>query len=277
MSIHQAFHKEMKDAFKLDAKKIVELFDDINARLDYYEVINDLPTHESFSKVVERIKKLQERKSVFPDGDPLVVSYQGTDFELETLFDLVGWIFSVTGQIPKDATAANYYYPLVILYCQWCRTLSANSKKEPQMVQITWFSQGSTKRVCIGSNLDKPKKPRKDAARTKRFDRLLKDDLAREDERQKSYVGDGGQLIGHCAETFPALFIKSLGNKVMLADARGVAVKPFEALGDEVANKFEVPNTELRITLLEDPCANCKIVLPRLGNINLNNFSVLNL
>lgn len=57
MSIHQAFHKEMKDAFKLDAKKIVELFDDINARLDYYEVINDLPTHESFSKVVERIKK----------------------------------------------------------------------------------------------------------------------------------------------------------------------------------------------------------------------------
>jgi hypothetical protein len=64
---------------------------------------------------------------------------------------------------------------------------------------------------------------------------------------------------------------------VILADARGVAVKPFEALGDEVANKFDVPNTELRITLLEDPCANCKIVLPRLGNINLNNFSVLNL
>jgi hypothetical protein len=53
----------------------------------------------------------------------------------------------------------------------------------------------------------------------------------------------------------------------MLADARGVAVKPFEALGDEVANKFDVPNTELRITLLEDPCANCKIVLPRLPKI----------
>jgi len=83
----------------------------------------------------------RERKSVFPDGDPLVVSYQGTDFELETLFDLVGWIFSVTGQIPKDATAANYYYPLVILYCQWCRTLSANSKKSRR-----WYrSLGSLK------------------------------------------------------------------------------------------------------------------------------------
>jgi hypothetical protein len=28
--------------------QIVELFDDINARLDYYEVINDLPTRELF-------------------------------------------------------------------------------------------------------------------------------------------------------------------------------------------------------------------------------------
>ncbi|KAG1818749.1 uncharacterized protein BJ212DRAFT_108258 [Suillus subaureus] len=220
----------------------------------------------------------RQKKSVFPDGDALTVSYQGTNFELETLFDLVGWIFSVTGQTPNNATSANYYYPLVILYCQWCRTLCANEKKEPQMVQITWFPEGSTKRVCLGSNLDKPKRTRKDAARIKRFDRLLKDNLAKEDEREKSYVGDGGQLIGHCAESFPALFIKSLGNKVTLADVRGVAVKPFKALSSEVANKFAVPDTEARKELLEDPCNNCKVVLPRLGShINLDNFSILKL
>ncbi|KAG2038186.1 hypothetical protein BDR03DRAFT_1010118 [Suillus americanus] len=275
MSIHKAFHLEMEDAFNLTQTQIVALFNSIKAKFDYYEVINDTPTRESFPKVVERIETLLKRKSIFPDGNALTVSYQGTNFELETLFDLVGWIFSVTGETAKDATAANYYYPLVILYCQWCRTLCANVKKEPQMVQITWFTQGSTKRVCIGSNLDQPKAARKEVARTKRFDRLLKDKLAEEDERLKSYVGDGGQFIGHCAETFPVLFIKSLGNKVTLADTRGVAVKPFEAL--MAANKFVIPDKKVRKDLLQDPCNNCKVVLPRLGNINLDNFSILNL
>lgn len=63
-----------------------------------------------------------------------------------------------------------------------------------------------------------------------------------------------------------------------LPDARGVAVKPFEALDDGLANKFAVPDTEaLRKQLLEDPCKNCQVVLPRLGSINLDHFSILNL
>lgn len=63
-----------------------------------------------------------------------------------------------------------------------------------------------------------------------------------------------------------------------LPDVRGVAVKPFEALGEGVANKFAVPDTvELRKQLLEDPCKNCKVVLPRLGSINLDHFNILNL
>ncbi|KAG1780734.1 hypothetical protein EV702DRAFT_1080415 [Suillus placidus] len=293
MPIHQVFHKDILDAFNLDraavwfslcsgafdpiSLQIVALFDDINTRRDYYEVINNTPTRESFPKVIERIKTLQQRSSIFPDGAALTVSYQGTNFELETLYDLVGWIFSVTGKTPDDATPANFYYPLVILYTQWCRTLCANENKEPQMVQITWFPQESIKRVCLGSNLDRPKGARKEAARTKRFDRLVKDGLAKEDERLKSYVDEGGQLIGHCAETFPMLFIKSLGNKVTMKDVKGVAVKPFAALA--VLDKFAVPNTDtLRKELLEDPCGNCKVVLPRLGtNINLDNFSIYNL
>ncbi|KAG1818744.1 uncharacterized protein BJ212DRAFT_1298788 [Suillus subaureus] len=198
-----------------------------------------------------------------------------TNFELETLFDLVGWIFSVAGHIPEDATTANYYYPLVILYCQWCRTLCNNKGKEPQMVQITWFLQEGTKRVCIGSNMDRPKSARKEIARTTRFNMLSRDGLVLGYERHLPYTGDGGQLIGHCAETFPMLFIKSLGNKVTLADARGIAVKPFQALDAGMPNKLDVPDTQtLRRDLLEDPCDNCEVVLPRLGNINPDHFSV---
>ncbi|KAG1780744.1 hypothetical protein EV702DRAFT_1080530 [Suillus placidus] len=300
MPIHQAFHRDMPDAFNLDragvwfslccgafdpiSLQIVALFDDINTRRDHYEVINDEPTRESFPKVVERIKTLhtharsRDLSSIFPEGAALTVSYQGTNFELETLFDLVGWIFSVTGKTPDDATPANYYYPLVILYSQWCRTLCAKIEKEPQMVQITWFPQESIKRVCLGSNLDRPKKLRKDAARLKRFTMLHTDGLAEEAELVDHYTGDGGQLIGHCAETFPMLFVKSLGNTVTMTDVKGVAVKPFAALADGLPDKFAVPNThELRTTLLEDPCDNCKVVLPRLGHINLDNFSIHNL
>ncbi|KAG1780746.1 hypothetical protein EV702DRAFT_1080578 [Suillus placidus] len=268
MAIHEAFHMDMH---------IVALFDDINTRRDYYEVINNDPTRESFPKVVERIKTLQVLSSIFPEGAALTVSYQGTNFELETLFDLVGWIFSVTGKTPDDATPANYYYPLVILYTQWCRTL-CNENKEPQMVQITWFSQESAKRVCIGGNLDRPKATRKEVARKRRFIMLHAGGLAEADEFEKRYTGDGGTFIGHCAETFPMLFVKSLEKKVTMADVKGVSVKPFKVLGDDVTDKFAVPNTdELRRSLLADPCENCQVILQRLGHINLDNFSIHNL
>ncbi|KAG2038183.1 hypothetical protein BDR03DRAFT_1010114 [Suillus americanus] len=209
MAMHQAFLRDMQVAFDLDRTQILTLFKDIRDRLDDYEVIDNDSTRASFPDVVERIETLLGMNRIFPDGAALTVSYQGTNFELETLFDLVGWIFSVTGRILEGATAANYYYPLVILYSKWCRTL-CSKRREPQMVQITWFTQGGTKRVCIGGNLDKPAQARKDAARIIRFERLLQDELAEEGERNESYVGDtSGQFIGHCAETFPALFIKS--------------------------------------------------------------------
>ncbi|KAG2335384.1 hypothetical protein BDR05DRAFT_1006869 [Suillus weaverae] len=274
MAIHEAFHRDMHVAFNLDRAGIIALFDDINTRRDYYEVINNDPTRESFPKVVERIKTLQKKNSIFPDGPALTVSYQGTNFELETLFDLVGWIFSVTGKTPDDATPANYYYPLVILYSQWCLTLCVKKEKAPQMVQITWFPQESAKRVCLGGNLDRPLPLRKEVARKNRFDMLLNNGLAKADEFEKRYTSDGGQFIGHCAETFPMLFVKSLGNKVTMTDVKGVSVRLW-ALTDDVTDKFAVPNTDQN--LLEDPCENCQVILLRLGHINLDNFSIHNL
>ncbi|KAG2365626.1 hypothetical protein BDR07DRAFT_1549141 [Suillus spraguei] len=271
MSIHEAFHETMEKDIEFDAAKIMELFDKIKDNLNYHEVINNILTRNSFPNVVERIKYLRDKSTAFLDKQ-LTVSYQGMDCKFETLFDLVGWIFSVTGLIPDDATAADYYHPLVILYGQWCQTLLGKKDKQPQVVQITWFTQESIKRVCLGSSLDKPKKARKDSARE---NILVPTGLAKEDERNKSYMpGDEGQLIGHCAETFPALLIKLLGNKVALADVGGVAVKPFEAL--KVEDKLAIPDMAVRKKLLENPCANCKVILLRLGNINLDNFSTNN-
>jgi hypothetical protein len=75
MPIHQAFHMEMQHAFTMNATQvwfslysgafdpmslqIVALFDEIAAGLEYYEVIDNTPTRQSFPKVVERIKFLQ--------------------------------------------------------------------------------------------------------------------------------------------------------------------------------------------------------------------------
>ncbi|KAG1818752.1 uncharacterized protein BJ212DRAFT_1479731 [Suillus subaureus] len=264
MPIHQAFLRDMQVAFNLSRTQIVTLFKDIRDKPNDYGVIDNAPPHASFPSVVERIETLLGMNSIFPNGAALTVSYQGTNFEFETPFDLVGWILSVTGHIPEDVTTANYYYPLVILYCQWCRTLCAREKKEAKMVQITWYTQGGTKRVCLGSSLDRPKGERKEIARTRRFNMLSRDRLALGYERHLPYSGDGGQPIGHCAETFPILFIKSLGEEVTLPDARGIAVKPLEALNAGMPNKFDVPDTEtLRKDLLEDPCDNCEVVLLR--------------
>jgi len=277
MPIYPVFGIDMQVAFNFSRGAIVELFRNIRDSPDIYEVINDDSTRMSFPNVVERIENLLD--NIFPADTGLTVSYQGTEFNLESLFDLVGWIFSVTGEVPADATAANYYYPLVILYCKWCWTLCVHRWRVPQMVQITWFTQGTTKRVCLGSNLDRPGQPRKNAARRRRFDMLLTDRLAEEDERNWSYLHFGGQLIGHCAETFPALFIKSLGDVVTLENARGIAVKPIRALINGLPNKLHVPNTfAMRRDLLANPCPNCQRVLSRLEkDINLANFRVANL
>ncbi|KAG1720008.1 hypothetical protein EDB19DRAFT_1779732 [Suillus lakei] len=282
MSIHQAFHKEMKDAFVLNRAGIETLFNDIVTRPDYLNIINHVATRQSLSEVVKKIEALGKRNNIFPPDPPLTLSvnYQGAKFDLETVFDLVGFIFSVTGGIAADATPANYYYPLVILYCKWCRTLAGdNAGKEPGMVQITWFTQGETKRVCLGGNLDKPKNVRKEAARIRRFDMLVSNGLALGSEKNTSYVDVGGQLIGHCAETFPVLFIQWLRDQLTLKEIRGVAVKPFKVLDDAVTDKFAVPDTDQkREELLADPCDNCQKVIPRVGaGIDLNRFSVYNL
>ena len=154
----------------------------------------------------------QQRK-VFLDS-PIVVSYQGTNYQHDSVFDLIGWIFSVSGPSPPRAGRSNYYYPLIALYCVFCRKAAPKIENEPKMVQITWFAQNRTPRLCIGANLDKPGFAIKDAARKRRGQYMVDARWLTSQERDTWTnvplpSGSLPQLAGHCAESLPFLYIQS--------------------------------------------------------------------
>lgn len=78
---------------------------------------------------------------------------------------------------------------------------------------MTWFQyKGSGEFVLVvGGNLDNLKPARKTPVRNRRADQMMTGNLIHEGDRDRSYVNDaegtGGQLFGHCAETFPFLFL----------------------------------------------------------------------
>ena len=74
---------------------------------------------------------------IVPDKDTtgirfgsLTVDYQGNKFELRTLYDILGWIFSVVGNVPvvPVATRENYYYPLMMIARVFSAKLISNTK-----------------------------------------------------------------------------------------------------------------------------------------------------
>lgn len=140
--------------------------------------------------------------------------YESATFLVETMYDIVGWLFSVSGTAPSGATRSNYYYPLFGLYYIFCQRLIGNDRKVPEMVQMTYFKHTefdkTTYRVVLGANLDSPKTARKEVARKNRFQKLVVDGFCTNAEIDISHVpGPLGQKFGHCAETFPCLFTKS--------------------------------------------------------------------
>ena len=153
------------------------------------------------------------------------MNYQGTEIEHATIFDLVGWIFSISGTSPAGATRSNYYYPLIALYCMFVRRLCPNPRLpgdamgEPQMVQATWFKQGTVIRVAIGATLDKPGSGPKEGARIQRATRMVDIGWLRPQDRDTlTYVPAPTalpnqpslpQLFGHCAESLPLIYIQS--------------------------------------------------------------------
>lgn len=150
-------------------------------------------------------------------ASPVAVSYQGTNLNHESIFDFVGWIFSVSGDSPTGADKTNYYYPLVALYTYFCRMLCPDESYEPQMVQITWFTQGSVNRAVLGGNLDRPDRQQgqhvKNDARKRRCQKMIDVGWLTQQQMNASFVilasGSRGQKFGHCAESLPFLYIQT--------------------------------------------------------------------
>ncbi|KAH7928816.1 hypothetical protein BV22DRAFT_170524 [Leucogyrophana mollusca] len=272
--------EDMVAAFKWPKEKILDFFDRVTAQPGPRGYDVEAGSQKSLDAVVLSIHKLVKettsQKSIFLDP-PLSVTYQKTEFKLETIFELVGWIFSVTGTSPSNANRNNYYYPLAALYCVFWRRLTEKTtidpplKHDPNMVQMTWFTQGGKTRICISSTLDGiGLKPFKDAAQLRRQDDLIKSTLLPKEYKNKTLVETPNpQMFGHCAETAPFLFIQSIVKEVTASTAEGFALKPKLILPDKYKEPYDYARLDYRV--LRPPCENCSYLVPRLG-FKLKNF-----
>ena len=159
---------------------------------------------------------------IVPDADPirfdsLTVDYQGNKFELRTLYDIVGWIFSVVGNAPVGATRENYYYPLMMIARVFSAKLISNAKA-PDVWMVMWFKQTvngkKVTRVVLGATLDDPSDIVKEETKEFRKGLLKREEvLIWMDGRlpPEQEQGPSGAIVrqdfGHCAETYPLLFI----------------------------------------------------------------------
>lgn len=138
------------------------------------------------------------------------LKYHTKTFTMHTLLDLVGWIISVASPVPSTAKRDNYYYPLCGLYAYFCRTLIGSKKREPKMIQLTFFQHGTTKRVVLGANLDNLRSDVKTKFQEERKKQMDDAGLSVQ-PNVKQPSNSAPQLLGHCAETFSFMFAKSCG------------------------------------------------------------------
>ncbi|KAF9261372.1 hypothetical protein L218DRAFT_1001865 [Marasmius fiardii PR-910] len=273
------------EAYQKSSEKILELFGDFRDHPDYYDV--EPNARANMAEAVKTIKERLDQNTCLLDK-LLVVQYQGTaeesEFKFETIYDIVGWIFSVVGKTPTGATKENYFWPLLGVYFMFCRKLINNKEKEPQMVQLTFFSQNDgVQRVCLGANLDNPKPSRKNEMQKRRAEQMWQKRLILQNEQE--YVDEKlkenfpteatypPQKLGHCAETFPLLFIHSLGETAVdAASVGGFAGKMDLAFNfneqNPVYDKDEVTKN------LVSPCGNCEFLIKKNVGWVVQNFAV---
>ena len=176
---------------------------------------------------VKEAKTLDEYPGyiIVPEADPirlgsLTVDYQGNKFELRTLYDIIGWIFSVLGNenAQVGATRENYYYPLMMIARVFSAKLISNAKA-PDVWMVMWFKQTVngkkvTRVVLLGATLDDPSDIVKEETKEFRKGLLKREEvLIWMDGRlpPEQEQGPSGAIVrqdfGHCAETYPLLFI----------------------------------------------------------------------
>ncbi|KAF8890631.1 hypothetical protein BD779DRAFT_1516138 [Infundibulicybe gibba] len=264
----------INDAFKWTRTEIIAFFEKVSKEMDTYDV--EAGSRTTFATAVATVKSMTN--TIFLDK-AIAVKYQTHDFKLECLYDIVGWIFSVVGASPTSATKANYYYPLLALYCIICRRLINNTGKEPHMAQLTYFKQtvGTVVkwRVVLGTVLDRPKLARKEVARKNRFALLQTASLVQATEIDTSNVlqpnGAEAQKFGHCAETFPFLWYTAVKAQVDKPGVSGFSFLFTQAIAAEVGAEaqYKAPAGQV----LQDPCLNCQTLIGRMG-LTLANFLV---
>ncbi len=158
----------------------------------------------------------------------LPVAYKGNTFNLRTLYDIVSWILSVVGTVPGIATKENYYFPLMMIgYVFSSKLIPAKPNKKggrpkpsagpPAVWSVMWFKQmvgnSPITRVLVGATLDQPGKSTKDNAKDFRKGLLKASQILEWNQAltpvQLRSPNRTGQDFGHCAETYPLLFICS--------------------------------------------------------------------
>ncbi len=127
----------------------------------------------------------------------------------------------MVGSVPVIATRENYYYPLMMIGYVFCAKLIPKDTTvkqgagPPEVWSVMWFKQTISKqqvmRVVVGANLDQPEKNTKKDAQIYR--RGLLDDSGILGWKDKGSVmqqtNPRAQDFGHCAETYPLLFVCS--------------------------------------------------------------------
>ncbi|ETN38246.1 uncharacterized protein HMPREF1541_06277 [Cyphellophora europaea CBS 101466] len=78
----------------------------------------------------------------------------GKQLPVRTLFDVLGWILSVTAKPDGGkATQNNFYLPLLALFGKWCWALLPDKTSQPNMIHISWMEKPEVEEnvVIIGA------------------------------------------------------------------------------------------------------------------------------
>lgn len=283
-------------ALALSASEIIALFQRFAANEDRYGVQEEARGY--MESAVSMIKTIHERYKKDPRLNPgytvdgLIVGYQGNEFKLQTLYDIVGWIFSVVGNVPNGATRENYYYALMMIAYIFCTklipaTTIEGKQKEirsmaPDVWSVMWFNQKVNNRpvtrVLLGATLDDPPGNIKNKAKEFRKDLLRKEgilvwrDGTPLPTQKWGPRGIVGRDFGNCAETYPLLFICSLAKDRSEAfEIRGsaeglAALAPalYDASVPEIT-PYRDAKGKVNPKIMR-PCTNCACLMGELGN-----------
>ncbi|KIJ59877.1 hypothetical protein HYDPIDRAFT_117970 [Hydnomerulius pinastri MD-312] len=201
------------------------------------------------------------------------------------IFDLLGVFLSLMGPAPSNATAKNYYLPLVVIYSKWCTLISPETNQSPTITQITWtkekdqfypFLGASSRGYAYGT--EGPPAAWTALVQTTRHG-YIKGSGVLPAKYQNFGTSPGieqdavnGTNFGNCAETYPFLYI--LADKTLpINNAFGIAFKTAKVTAPAYNGAtFWHKRKGGRLP----PCINCKDLIKYFGGTDdtIKNFDL---